>query len=125
MAGLMELVDHVCATCLGRIARQLDNASVFVCTSCGATSNGSPAAICGCGIKLAGLHERRRVVCADSRGRLTVKTELATVTAGREAGFRCVRNPAPGPLSPAAIVIALGAPDTTGRPMSDAGAVSR
>ena len=75
----VELIDHVCKVCSGRIARQ---GQTYVCSNCGATATGTPAKLCGCGITMGG-----------------VRTKLA--------GFRCGPNPAQGPTSPSLFTILL------------------
>ena len=81
LSGGWSLTEHACRACLGRI---LQRGSTFVCAICGDESTGSPAGICGCGIRIDGA-------------------------TGRAAGFRCQSNPARSPASPAIIVIGFGA----------------
>lgn len=95
------LTAHVCRACMGRVLMResVDGRRVYRCSNCGAEREGAnEAAVCCCGIRF-------------GRGR-------------RDAGIRCVPNPAPTPECPAEIVavqavfdagLATGKPDTRTR----------
>jgi hypothetical protein len=68
--------DHICSSCCGRILRA-ERTNLHRCANCGRESQGSIQSLCCCG---------------------------ATLASGRDAGIRCVPNPNPGPMSPAAVV---------------------
>jgi hypothetical protein len=74
------LADHACRHCLGRI---IERDRVFRCSVCGATAEGSPRPICGCGITVGGDH-------------------------AKPAGFRCGPNPKRSPVSPSEVLILFG-----------------
>ncbi|WP_295442998.1 hypothetical protein [uncultured Thiodictyon sp.] len=68
-----ELTDHVCRRCFGRVlSRRLASGCLHArCANCGAQVTGEPIeALCCCGL---------------------------LTTQGRDAQFRCARNPAPTP----------------------------
>lgn len=75
-----SLAAHACRTCLGRV---LHDGGLFRCATCGAEAQGSPAAICGCGIRIKGGPTSRRPI----------------------TGFYCGPNPERGPASPSEFVI--------------------
>lgn len=88
MAGkpsLLELVDHVCAACFGRLVRSAlpvgdDRQRWYECTNCGAHAVGNTVdVLCACGFRLKG---------------------------GRDPGLRCERNRAPSPEFPSMIIAA-------------------
>ena len=71
---------HCCRTCLGPV---LQGDEGFICAVCDA-SGPAPAAICGCGIRVA-------------------------APGGRILPFSCQTNPTRGPASPSAVVITFAA----------------
>lgn len=75
-----RLTDHACAACFGRIlARPEANETMYRCTNCGAERISTrPETLCACGI---------------------------TLRTGKNAGLRCVRNPAPTPECPSEIIV--------------------
>jgi hypothetical protein len=77
MSGWM-FTEHACRACMGTI---MQAGASFCCAICRATSEGSPAAICGCGVTVLGP------------------------TGERSAGFRCVANPKPTPANPSHVLI--------------------
>lgn len=65
---MWEITDHVCRNCLGRVLTGTrDGVKVSCCAECGLESKGGPKSICCCGVK---------------------------AKDGRNAGFRCIKNPA-------------------------------
>ncbi len=89
--GGWAITPHACRTCFGRILRR---ASVVRCADCGVTATAEPAALCGCGLRLAAEPLRRRRL------------------------FRCAANPAPTAACRAEIVIAFGEEPATAPPPS-------
>lgn len=78
MSGL-AFTKHACRHCMGAI---LQDERGFICSICRRHVGGSVTGLCGCGI-----------------------TVEAPSGAEKRVGFRCVANPAPSSLNPAAIVI--------------------
>lgn len=76
MTDRWELTEHVCAICLGRALYDREG-NRSRCSNCGVEGDGKPKRICCCGIKLKN---------------------------GKDAGIRCIVNPAPTPEMPAQIV---------------------
>jgi len=62
----------------------MDDSGLFMCSGCGATGDGAPTDLCGCGISV-----------GDS-------------TLAKKRLFRCVPNPRRSPACPSEIVISLG-----------------
>lgn len=73
------LTDHACRACLGRVlVTGSPGAKRYRCAECGIEGEGRVQSICACG---------------------------ATLRGGKNAGFRCVRNPAVSAETPAEIVV--------------------
>jgi hypothetical protein len=80
--ALWSITDHLCRHCLGRVL--MGDTGVFLCSRCGATGDGTPNTLCGCGISV---------------GDSTLATKRL---------FKCVPNPRRSPACPSEIVISLG-----------------
>lgn len=76
-----RLVPHCCHACFGRLVSRpgRGGATYYRCSNCGLERESTrPETLCACGI---------------------------TLRTGRNAGLRCIRNPAPTPECPSEIVV--------------------
>lgn len=90
---MWDVSDHACRICLGRVLTGTrDGIKVSRCAECGREAEGGSKSICCCGVRAKG---------------------------GRDAGFRCIKNPARRSGFDAEIICVQGALREAEEPVKD------